>query len=96
MSRQQHARKPNLFIRDLQQFQHNCVGSHVPQESLLLLTAFPDGSAFLNAELAEPQQDLEKRLALELEIWGLFQSMPGGSWRAAVKCTDLHQSGFGV
>lgn len=51
------------------------MGSHVPQESLLLLTAFPDGGAFLNAELAEPQQNLEKRLALELETWGLFQSM---------------------
>lgn len=59
------------------------MSSHVPQKSLLLLTAFPDRGAFLNTELAEPQQDLEKRLALELRFRVLFQSMPGGSQRAA-------------
>ena len=59
------------------------MSAHVPQKSLLLLTAFPDRGAFLNTELAEPQQDLEKRLALELKFWLLFQSMPGGSQRAA-------------
>jgi len=58
--------KPNLFIRDLQQFKHNCVSSHVPQQSLLLLAALPDRGALLDTQLAEPEQDLEKRFALEL------------------------------
>lgn len=60
--------KPNLFVRDLQQLQHNRMSSHVPQKSLLLFPAFPDRGAFLNTQLAEPQQDLEKTLTLELKF----------------------------
>lgn len=75
--------KPNLFVRDLQQLQHNRMSSHVPQKPLLLLTAFPDWGTFLNAELAEPQQDLEKRLDLEPRFWVIFQSTSGGCYRSA-------------
>lgn len=59
------------------------MSSHVPQKPLLLFTAFPDRGAFLNAELAEPQQDLEKRLDLEPRFWVIFQSTSGGCYRAA-------------
>jgi len=80
--------KPNLLVRDLQQLQNNRVSSHVPQKSLLLLTALPDRGAFLNTQLAQPQEDLQKTLALELKFRILFQNTPGGSQR--VKEMHLH------
>lgn len=71
--------KPNLFIGDLQQFKHNCMCSHVPQQSLLLLAALADRGALLDAQLAEPQQDLEKRFALEPGCFRMCHTAPGES-----------------
>lgn len=50
-----------LLVWDLQQLQDHGVRPHVPQQPLLLLPALPAREAFLDAELAEPQQDLGKK-----------------------------------
>lgn len=35
--------------------------AHVPEQALLLLLALPHGGALLNAEFAEPNQNLSER-----------------------------------
>lgn len=53
--------KSYLLVWDLQKLQDHGVRTHVPQQPLLLLPALPTGQTFLDAQLAEPKQDLNKR-----------------------------------
>lgn len=56
-----------LLVWDLQELQDHGVRPHVPQQPLLLLPALPTREAFLDAQLAEPQQDLERKKEKEKE-----------------------------
>lgn len=59
-----------LLVWDLQELQDHGVRPHVPQQPLLLLPALPTREAFLDAQLAEPQQDLERKKEKERHVRG--------------------------
>lgn len=55
----------HLLVGDLQQLQHHSMGTHVPQQSLLLLPALPHRRALLNTELAKSNQNLREKSTIE-------------------------------
>lgn len=51
----------HLLVGDLQQLQHHGMGTHVPEQALLLLPALPHRGALLDTEFAESNQNLVQR-----------------------------------
>lgn len=51
----------HLLVGNLQQFQYHSMGTHVPQQALLLLPALPHSRALLNTQSAESDQNLVGR-----------------------------------